>query len=134
MVNHQCSAKQIFGKHRKFIFCTDQCMGDTDDTCFLQHIFFIENVIAFDGCQWQECCTSKLIGLQIPNHGLCSLLIVGNDILNASSKGCFNGNLIVFLYLNQICHNAQDSASALFLLHDLTDRVSITIIALCQIL
>ena len=60
---------------------------------------------------------------------LGSLFIVCDNILDASAKCRLNGDLVVFLHMDDICHNATDARYMVFLLHDAADAVSIAIVA-----
>ena len=65
---------------------------------------------------------------------LGSLLIVCNNVLDTSAKSCLDGNLVLLIYLDQICHNALNPRHPVFLLHNTADTVSISVITLGNIL
>ena len=83
--------------------------------------------------QRKECGTSKLVFFQILNHGLCRILIIGNNILNASAKSCLNGSFVFLLRLHQIGNYSIDTGHTVLLFHNTANTVAISVITLCHI-
>lgn len=90
---------------------------------------------AMHTCQRKKCCPSEFITLKEINHTLGCIFIICNNILNTSSKRCLNSDLIrPFIDLNDIRYNTDQTFLTFFIRHYLSDTVTISVIALCNIL
>ena len=82
----------------------------------------------------EEGSPSEFIFLKEGDHPFCGFLIICNNILNISAKSSFYGNLIFFIHLYNIGDYADQTSFPVFIGHDFPDTVSITVIALSNIL
>ena len=133
MIHNQCLSKQIFHQSLITIIGINQCACHTDCTRLIQCLVVSQASLFMNRTQRKECGTSKLVLFQILNHGFCRILIIGNNILNASAKGCLNGSFVFLLRLHQIGNYSIDTGHTVLLFHDTADTVAISVITLCHI-
>ena len=105
-----------------------------DDALILQYFCLLEVATTIHTGNRKEGCTTQMILLQEINHALRCLFILGNNVLDVTAKSGLNGNLVLLLYVNQVCNNAMDTGILVLLLHNGTNTLTVSVITLCNIL
>ena len=77
--------------------------------------------------------TSVAVLLQELDHVLRRRFVLGDDVLNRAAEGRLDRRLVLRRYLDEVCHNAEDTASPVALVHDHFDRIAVALIALREV-
>ena len=133
VINYQHSSKKKFRNLLILRGHRHQFTGNSHNSRFFQCFLRCKLTAWTDTAHREKGCTSITVLFQKFNHHLGSLFIICNDILDTSAKCCLNSDLIIFVYLDQICNNALDSRNTFLLLHNSPDTVSVSIITLRNI-
>ena len=129
-INDICSSQKVRLKLCKLLGCPDKAAAGPDHSRFRQRCLIYLLRPFPHARQRKKGCTSITVPLQIFNHLLCRCLITGDNILNTASQCCLNGNLILFIDLNQVCHNSKQTGFFFLFFHYATNGVPITVITL----
>ena len=134
MIHDQSPAQQKVCKLLILCFCICKCICHPDHAFFFQRAGLADACVCPDTGQRKEGGAAKPVLFQEMDHSLCRFLVFRNNILDASSKSCLYGDLIFFIYFDNVCHYAKKSFFPGFIVHDPADAVSISVITLCDIL
>ena len=133
VINYQHSSKKEFRDLLILRSYGHQFAGNPHNARLFQCFFRCKLTSGTYAAHGKKGRTSITILFQKFDHGFGSLLIICNNILNAPTKSCLDSDLIIFVYLDQICDNTLDSRNTFFLFHNSPDTVSVSIIALRDI-
>ena len=134
MVYYNRASKQLICQSVKSWFHMDQCIRKSDHARLFECFRIPDSSAAMHTCQRKKCCPSEFITLKEINHTLGCIFIICNNILNTSSKRCLNSDLIFLIDLNDIRYNTDQTFLTFFIRHYLSYTVTISVIALCNIL
>ena len=134
IIYDQHTTKKIHNEFAVLSICFYKRICCSDNTRFTQDIFLRKATTSTDIGKRKESCPSVAVLLQKADHTLRSLFIICNNILNTSSKCCLNSDLIFLIDLNDIRYNTDQTFLTFFIRHYLSDTVTISVIALCNIL
>ena len=133
VIHHKHTTQKISSKSGILRTCSYQFTGKPDHSRLLQRIPLGKTTSSIDTVKWKERSTAETVFLQKFDHMLGSLFIVCDNVLNTSAKSRLNGDLILLVYLDQICYNTLNSRYSVLLFHYTADTVSVSVIALCNI-
>ena len=133
VIHHQSPAQKLRHDVPVPRISLHQRMRKANDSLLLQRLFLMKLLGIFHCRQRQERHPSETVLLQIGNQPFGRLLILRHHVLNTASQCGFDGCLILFLRLDQICDHAADPFLALLLLHDPADAVSVSVVPFRQI-
>ena len=109
VINYQHSSKKEFRDLLILRSYGHQFAGNPHNARLFQCFFRCKLTSGTYAAHGKKGRTSITILFQKFDHGFGGLLIICNNILNAPTKSCLDSDLIIFVYLDQICDNTLDS-------------------------
>ena len=133
MIHYQNPSQKVLYQSAVLSFCLNQRICCSDHAFFSQHFSLRNTASSAHIRQRKKGSPAKAVFLQKSNHPFSCLFIICDNVLNASSKSSLNGDLVIFLYMDDVCHYSVDSRFSAFLFHYAANTVSVSVIPLCKI-
>ena len=128
IVDDDNAAEQISGHLAETIITGHNRIRQADHAFAAPAVEIIKTPSANRG-ERQKCRPAEPSRLQHFNHIAGRSLIIRNNIRNAAAERCLDGQLVFFVYMNDIRHDADNARPLLLVLHDLADTVAVAFIA-----
>ena len=108
----------------------DQTVCRSDHALLFERLRISYSSASVHARERKKCRPSELVLLQEGDHPFRRLFIVCDNILDTSSKSGLDGDLVLFVHLDDISHNTDQAFFPVPVCHDFPDAVPVSVISL----